>query len=148
VDQQQAIQHARELFQAEYNCAESVLMAIAQSQGIDTEWIPRLATGFGGGIARTGQVCGALNGAIIGMGLVLGRDNPSVKADEFYAVIQKLLADFEAAHGTIHCRALTQLDFMTPEGRADYRRSGTAAQCLEYVTEAANCALTLLDASE
>ena len=123
-------------------------MAIAQSQGIDTEWIPRLATGFGGGIARTGQTCGALNGAIIGMGLVLGRDNPSVKADDFYAVIQKLLADFEATHGTVLCRALTGLDFMTPEGRAGYRGSATAAQCLEYVAEAAESALTLLDTSE
>jgi C_GCAxxG_C_C family probable redox protein len=148
VNQQQAIQHARELFQSEYNCAESVLMAIAQSQGIGTEWIPRLATGFGGGIARTGQVCGALSGAIIGMGLVLGRDNPEVKADDFYAAVQKLLADFEASHGTTQCRALTHLDFMTPEGRANYRTSDAAARCLEYVGEAASQALTLLDASD
>jgi C_GCAxxG_C_C family probable redox protein len=123
-------------------------MAMARSQGIESEWIPRLATGFGGGIARTGQICGALSGAVIGMGLMLGRDKPDVKPDEFYAAVQKLLADFEALHGTIQCRALTQLDFLTPEGRANYRSQGVGAQCLNYVEEATRGALTLLNASE
>ncbi len=146
--QEQAIQRARELFQSEYNCAESVLMAIAENQRIGSEWIPRLATGFGGGIARTGQLCGALSGAIIGLGLELGRDKPDVKPDEFYAKVQKLLADFEAAHGAIHCRALIQLDLTTAEGRADFQARGTAAQCLDYVEEAARRALILLEQSE
>ena len=148
MNQQQVIQRARELFQSEYNCAESVLMALAEGQGIESEWIPRLATGFGGGIARTGQMCGALSGAIIGMGLVLGRDEPDVKPDEFYAAIQKLLGDFEAIHGTIQCHALIQLDLTTAEGRTSYRARGTTARCLDYVEEAARCALNLLDASE
>lgn len=148
MNQQQAIQRARELFQSEYNCAESVLLAIAENQRIGSEWIPRLATGFGGGIARTGQLCGALSGAIIGLGLELGRDKPDVKPDEFYAKVQKLLADFESAHGAIHCRALTQLDLTTAEGRADFQARGTATQCLNYVEDAARCALILLEQSE
>jgi C_GCAxxG_C_C family probable redox protein len=148
VNQQQVIQRACELFQSEYNCAESVLMALAESQGIESERIPRLATGFGGGIARTGQMCGALSGAIIGMGLVLGRDKPDVKPDGFYATIQKLLGDFEATHGTIQCRALIQLDLTTAEGRTSYRARDTTAQCLDYVEEAARRALILLDAGE
>ncbi len=146
--QEQAIQRARELFQSEYNCAESVLMAIAENQRIGSEWIPRLATGFGGGIARTGQLCGALSGAIIGLGLELGRDKPDVKPDEFYAKVQKLLADFEAVHGATDCRALIQLDLTTVEGRADFQARGTAAQCLDYVEEAARRALILLEQSE
>jgi len=39
-------------FKEGYICAESVLMAYAEAQGIKSVLIPRIATGFGGGIGR------------------------------------------------------------------------------------------------
>ena len=44
-------QRSRELFDSGFYCAESVLLAIAESQGIESDLIPRIATGFCSGIA-------------------------------------------------------------------------------------------------
>jgi C_GCAxxG_C_C family probable redox protein len=62
---EQASQRSIELFTSGYFCAESVLMAIAESQGIQSDLIPKIATGFCSGIARTGSICGAVCGAIM-----------------------------------------------------------------------------------
>lgn len=73
---------AKRLFDNGFNCAESVLLAtshekFAQSIG---GIIPRIATGFGGGIARNGDVCGALTGGVMAIGLALGRVSPEDSA--------------------------------------------------------------------
>ena len=74
---EQAPQRSLELFQSGFFCAESVLLAIAESQGIQSDLIPRIATGFCSGISRTGGMCGAVSGAIMGIGLVAGRNSPA-----------------------------------------------------------------------
>jgi C_GCAxxG_C_C family probable redox protein len=140
-----AAQRARELFESGYYCSESVLLAIAESQGIQSDLIPRIATGFGAGIARTGRTCGALSGAICGLGLVLGRNRPDEPPDKLYAAVQTLLSAFEAKYGSLDCRALIEIDLTTPEGRAEFRAQGKIASCLDYAEEAARLALALLE---
>ena len=66
---------AEDSFASGLYCAESVVMAIADAEGVESELLPRVATGFGGGMARTGGACGALTGAIMGVGLALGRSS-------------------------------------------------------------------------
>jgi hypothetical protein len=65
---------ARELFTTGLNCAESVLLANLEALGVEGEWLPRIATGFGSGIATTQQVCGVISGAVMTAGWVLGRE--------------------------------------------------------------------------
>jgi C_GCAxxG_C_C family probable redox protein len=62
------------LFDSGYNCAEAVLLATSQDalRRKVGAVIPRIATGFGGGISRNGDVCGALTGGIMGIGLAGG----------------------------------------------------------------------------
>jgi hypothetical protein len=57
---EQASQRSVELFRSGFFCAESVLLAIAESQGIESDLIPRIATGFCSGISRTGGACAEL----------------------------------------------------------------------------------------
>ena len=64
---------AEDSFAAGFYCAESVVMAIAKAEGIESELLPRIATGFGGGMARTCGDCGAVTGAMMAVGLALGR---------------------------------------------------------------------------
>ncbi|GBD95663.1 MAG TPA: C_GCAxxG_C_C family protein [Nitrospirae bacterium] len=66
----------RELFDSGYYCAENVLLAIAESQGIQSDLIPKIATGFCSGISRTCGMCGALSGAIMSLNLLYGRSSP------------------------------------------------------------------------
>jgi len=62
-----------------YLCSEAVLLALAESMGVESELIPRIATGFAAGVARTGNLCGALSGAVMGLGLRYGRDAPETE---------------------------------------------------------------------
>ena len=63
-------------FNSGLNCAESVLLTLSgRLAGKNSvSIIPRIATGFGGGVGRNGDICGALSGAVIAIGLALGRD--------------------------------------------------------------------------
>src|SRR5512136_2225690 len=89
---EQATQSSLELFKSGYFCAESVLQAIAEDLGIQSELIPKIASGFCSGIARTGGMCGAVSGAIMGINLAAGRSSPSESIEPSYALTQKLIS--------------------------------------------------------
>jgi C_GCAxxG_C_C family probable redox protein len=111
---EQAPQRSLELFKSGFFCAESVLLAIAESQGIQSDLIPRIATGFCSGISRTGGMCGAVSGGIMGIGLVVGRDSPAESLEPAYALTQKLISRFEGQYGSVNCRQLIGCDLSTP----------------------------------
>ena len=50
-------------------CVEAVLKALSDVKGVESDIIPSIASGLGAGVARTGQICGAVSGAILGLGL-------------------------------------------------------------------------------
>ena len=56
-------------------CAETVLNTIAEEAGLQSAIIPKIATGFCSGLARTGGMCGAVSGGIMALGLIYGRDS-------------------------------------------------------------------------
>jgi hypothetical protein len=66
----------------------SVLLAIAESRGIQSDLIPGLATGFCSGMVRTGGRCGAVGGAMLGISLTTGRRSAIETTDRNYALIQ------------------------------------------------------------
>jgi C_GCAxxG_C_C family probable redox protein len=139
----QAASRSRELFgSVGYYCAESVLLAIAEHQGLQSEIIPRIATGFCSGMAHTCGLCGAVSGAIMGIGLVNGVRTPADDRTANYTAVQKLLAQFEATFGSTNCRELTGCDLGTPEGQAQFRASGQGERCTDYVFEATRLALS------
>ena len=114
---EQASQRSLELFKSGYFCAESVLLAIAENQGIQSDLIPKIATGFCSGISRTGGMCGAVSGAIMGISLVAGRSSPSESIEFCYTLTQKLISLFEKQYGSVNCRQLIGCDLATEEGQ-------------------------------
>jgi C_GCAxxG_C_C family probable redox protein len=118
-------QRAEELFRnGEFYCAESVLLAVAESQGIESDLLPQIATGFCSGMARTGGFCGALSGAMMSLGLLNGRSQPGAPVEENYIAVQTLIAQFEDKFGSTNCQELTGCHLGTPEGQAKFRESG------------------------
>ncbi len=57
-----------------YNCAQSVLMAMGGATGLDEKTASSVACGFGGG-AGCRELCGALSGAIMAVGMKYGAEN-------------------------------------------------------------------------
>lgn len=131
---------ALSFFRQGFSCSQAVAAAFAADYGLDKETALRLSQGFGGGIARRADWCGALTGAIIVIGLKHGRVRPDDAAarDRTYALVQELIARFTARHGEFKCRGLLGCDLSTPEGqkRADELKLHQT-KCEDFVRDAA-----------
>lgn len=108
---------ARELFYMGYNCSQSVAGAWAEEMGSSLETVLKLASGFGGGMGRMREVCGAVSGAVMVIGML--RSSGEAGADEkkrLYELVQKFAARFkeENGAGTIVCRELLGLSRKDP----------------------------------
>jgi len=144
---EQAPQRSRELFQSGFFCAESVLLALAESRGIQSDLIPRIATGFCSGVSRTGGMCGALSGAIMGIGLVAGRNSPTESLEPAYALVQKLIDRFEKQYCSINCRQLLGCDLGTDAGQRYFMENQLIESCWQYAEAATSIALSLIAGS-
>ena len=142
---EQAPQRSLELFKSGFFCAESVLQAIAESQGIQSDLIPRIATGFCSGISRTGGMCGAVSGGIMGIGLVAGRDSPAESLESAYALTQKLISRFEGQYGSVNCRQLIGCDLNTEAGQRYFMENNLMERCLQCAADATSMAVSLID---
>ncbi len=104
-------EEAKNNFLAGMNCAQAVLCAFADRCGLDRETAMKLASGFGGGIARQREVCGAITGICMAADLIRGPGEGLDKAakDEHYAFIRGLCDAFRDETGSIICRELLGL---------------------------------------
>ncbi len=142
---EQAARQSRELFQSGFYCAESVLMAAASSLHIESEVIPRIATGFCSGMARTGGPCGAVSGAIMVIGLSTGRQSPAESLEPSYALVRELLTRFQEQFGATHCRALLRCDLDSREGQQYFLAHHLMERCHDYAEGATRIVLALLE---
>ena len=134
-----------ELFDAGYFCAESVLLAIAESKKIESDWIPRIATGFCSGVSRTYGMCGAVSGAIMGINLASGRNYPKDSVDDNYQKVQELVRWFEKRFGSTNCKQLIGCDLNTEAGQRKYIANNLHANCKSYTEEATRLAMALIE---
>jgi C_GCAxxG_C_C family probable redox protein len=110
------------------------------------EAIPKIASGFGGGIGNTGAVCGAVVGAVMAIGLKMERGETMEDWLRIGSVVQEFRRRFEAEMGTINCRELTGVDLTTEEGMRESMTSGTAEKvCFPAVGTAYRLVLELLE---
>lgn len=140
----QARQWAEESFRSGLYCAESVVLALARVQGVESDVLPRAATAFCSGMARTCGTCGALTGAIMGVSLALGRHHAGQPVQPAYDATQRLIRQFEAEFGARDCHALLGCDIGTAEGQATFRAQRLGERCLGYTGRAAELAVAIL----
>jgi C_GCAxxG_C_C family probable redox protein len=133
---------AVEKFLSGYNCAQAVLFAYGPDLGLDTETALKIATGFGGGMGRRGEVCGAVTGGILALGLKCGRGGQQERsvAEVAYQKTRDLMAAFERTHGSCTCRTLLGgCDLQTPQGQQHFKEQDllhkTCAKCVQTVGE-------------
>ena len=141
--------NAIRLFNSGYNCAEAVLLATSEdvlSGEVETV-IPRVATGFGGGLSRNGDACGALTGGIMGIGLAVGRNSPEESRDRCYEAVDRFYSTFVTEFGTCKCRELTGLDLKTEKGRAAYQARIHLERCTKIVSWAARVASEIAESA-
>jgi len=57
-------------------CSAAVFSAFSSEMGLDVKTARKIACGFGGGVSKTGNICGAVSGAIMVIGLNYGKEVP------------------------------------------------------------------------
>jgi len=100
---------AGKLFDAGYNCTQSVLQATCPQAGAD---LIKMAEAFGGGIGDSKCLCGAVTGGVMALGL---QGKGSISGE--------LVAAFRARNRTTCCKALSApYPWLSHEHLANCRR--------------------------
>ena len=140
--------NAEESFASGLYCAESVVLAIARAQGLESELLPKIATAFCSGMSRSCSTCGALTGALLGIGLALGRSRPDESVEPAYSAGRKLIKEFEQEFGDCNCYTLLGgCDMNTPEGQAMFQEERLMEHCLQITGKAAEIAARIIEES-
>jgi C_GCAxxG_C_C family probable redox protein len=128
------------------SCSQAILATFGPymgEKGVDVETCMKLASAFGGGINMTGNVCGALTGALMAIGLEFGDENPmNPKVAE---VSTRLLEEFKAINGSILCQDLIQYDGSTGVDMVKAFQSGAFDKCLKYVEDVSKLLTTYIE---
>lgn len=107
-----------------FNCAQSVFAACGPCEGLSEQMCLAVAGPFGAGMGRIGEVCGAVTGALMVLGVRKGQEmatNPAQARGPLYAHVQALADAFEERNGSLLCRELTGCDLRTPEGQEQFK---------------------------
>jgi C_GCAxxG_C_C family probable redox protein len=122
-----------------------VLLAVCEAYGMQSDLIPKIATGFCGGISRTCGICGAVSGGIMAVNLFTGRSKPDDSVMESYIATQKFVRMFTDSYGSTNCKDLTGVDLGTDEGQKRFKDENIRERCKGYTGEATRMAMTLIE---
>lgn len=127
---------AESYFRQGYNCSQAVALAFCDEMKLGKPMVERLVIGFGGGIGRMREVCGAMCGITFVIGAFYDEDKSSV-----YKRVQELAEVFKKQNGSIICRELLGLsDKSVPSPQAEKRT--------EEFYKKRPCALIVHDAAD
>lgn len=138
---------AKNYYRLGLNCSECVFKSFLDLELTDyPKEVVGLSSGFGAGIGKTKNVCGAFLGAALSVASIKGRKNPLAKGtlkervkelnDEggVYSIFNSLVKEFEKDYGTIVCRELT-------EAYEDWNSRERKKNCQEIIGYAASLAI-------
>jgi C_GCAxxG_C_C family probable redox protein len=98
-----------------------------------------MATGFGGGVGGKGSLCGAFTGAVMAIGMKMGRTDPRDKETvaKVYRKCQQFWDRFEKELGSTNCYNLTGYHLDHEEERQRWLASGGMGKCASIVQNTA-----------
>ncbi|MGA9118212.1 MAG: C-GCAxxG-C-C family protein [Bacteroidota bacterium] len=123
------------------NCAQAVFSAYCLQFGVGKEDALKISTGFGAGMARMQEVCGAVTGAIMVIGCAHGMTQAGDTAakEETYRRVQEFARLFREKHGALTCKELIGCDLNTEEGRKFFQDNDLHnTKCAGFVHEASD----------
>ncbi len=130
---------AVDLFNQGFICSQAVLSVFSLDYGLDRNTALRIAQGFGAGMARTDDVCGAVAGAVMVIGLQFGATHADDRAarEKTYAVINEFIREFTKRNGMVSCTALLGYNLSDPSQRTEAHESGVVPErCPGFVRDA------------
>ncbi len=140
-------QKAKELFSSGLNCSQAVFTAFSSVVGLDEETAKKVSIGLGGGVGRMREVCGAVSGGAMVLGMIYGGENAEDKVSA-YKRIQEFAEKFKNENGYIVCRQLLGLDENVRETAVPEERTPqyyAKRPCAELVYTAAEIVEKMID---
>ena len=139
---------AEDIFNSGFNCAQAVLASHCEKYGLDKEHALKISCGFGGGMGHIGEVCGAVTGALMLIGLKYGKykadDNKA--SEKTYALVKEFTENFKAKYGSIKCKDLIKYDISYKEELLKAYEAGVFGEiCPEIVSDAEELVEEILD---
>ena len=127
-------------FKEGFNCSQAILSTYGVAFGLEGPTALKAASAFGAGMGGLGEVCGAVTGALIVIGLKHGRTEARDKEakEKTNALVRDFAGRFRSRHRSLLCRELLGCDLTTPEGVAAARQKGYFTElCPRFVRAAA-----------
>lgn len=117
---------ASDTFTQGYSCSQAVLSARCERYGLDQKTALTIAAGFGGGMGRSGNACGAVTGGIAIIGLHAGSDKArdTEAKENTYRMVRQFVSGFEDMFGSVNCTELMGCHIGTTSGYDKARKNG------------------------
>jgi len=124
----------------------SEVLAVSKAKGIESDCIPRIGTGFAGGVGLHGEVCGALMGGVLIIGLLFGADLPDEEVKyAAYAKTMQFVERFKEANGATRCKDLIEIDLTMDKDFETYKALNLKEKvCTGVITNAVHNLMQLL----
>lgn len=139
------VKNAEEFFSKGYVCSQAVFAAYSDLFGLDKEIAFRIGNGFGGGIARKQEICGAVSGAIMVIGLKYGKTQPDdmVSHEDTYKKVDYFYKSFIERNKSTNCREILGCDLIIAKEKGLF-----SSVCRKCVIDAAEIIENLLNDRE
>jgi len=98
-------------FQSGLYCSQSVFGSFSEKYGLEKDIAFKIACGLGSGV-RSAEICGAVSGAALVIGLKCGDNLATCNAE-----VENFIRRFKNWNGDTVCRNLLGCDISTPDGR-------------------------------
>ena len=133
------IEKAVNCFNQGFACSQAILSTYSEEFGLNKDIAVKVAQGFGGGMGRMADICGAVTGAFMVIGLKYGmKDVVDKEAKEkTYKLVKEFADRFKLRNKTIVCRELLCCDMSTKEGmRIIKEKNLFTTLCPKFVQDA------------
>lgn len=141
-------EEAAKCFDEGFNCCQAVFSTYSEQLGLDRETALKISSPFGGGIARMGDTCGAVTGALMLIGLKEGKylaEDDEAK-DKCYRLSQEFIGRFKELYGSTICREILSCDLSTENGQKFAKEHNlTKTLCPGFVRDATRIVENLLE---
>jgi C_GCAxxG_C_C family probable redox protein len=128
-------------YKSGFTCSAAVLSSFSEELGMPGETAKKISCGFGAGISKTGNICGAVSCAILVIGLKYGKvhSGDDAATEKTRALVREFIQEFTERNGSVNCTELLGYNLNNPE---DYKKAHEEklffTKCPTLVRDAAN----------
>ena len=142
------VEKAVQCFSSGYNCSQSIFSVYSENFGVTSDLAYKIASGFGGGMGRLCETCGAVTGAYMVIGLKYGyvAPNDKDKKEKIYALVREFTRRFRERNKSARCEDLLGTNLLT--GDKEKAAQQVKLICPKMVRDAAEILEELLENNE